>query len=73
MNTKANTQYECTNTRYEPREEGIEGKSSHQTTVDELEDAGHHDIQEERINNLQTLRCLIIVLIIKLLKNNDQV
>ena len=73
MNTKTHTQHEGTDTRYETREEGIELEGTHQTTVHKLEDAREHDVSEEGVDNLQPLRCLIVVLVVKLLKDKDQV
>lgn len=46
----------------ESGEEGIEGKGADQATIDKLGDAGQQDVEEVRVNQLQLLGRLAVVL-----------
>lgn len=52
---------EAANGGDEAGEEGVEGEGAHEGHVDELDDAGQHDVREEDVDDLQLLRCTLLV------------
>lgn len=61
LGPQRSSQHELTNGAREPSQERVEGEIGDQHTVCELHNAREHEEEQERVNELEAVRCLVVV------------